>query len=63
MFLFFNYCNIFFRTNGDRFAEGKASGNLGNTFKLLGQYEESLVFLQLSLDISRELGDKVRDYS
>ena len=41
--------------------EDKASGNLGNTLKVLGNFEEAIVCCQRHLDISRELNDKVSD--
>ncbi|NXC13473.1 GPSM1 protein, partial [Corythaeola cristata] len=47
------------RTIGDRIGEAKASGNLGNTLKILGQFEEAVVCCQRHLDISQEQGDKV----
>ncbi|NWH38880.1 GPSM1 protein, partial [Chloropsis hardwickii] len=47
------------RTIGDRIGEAKASGNLGNTLKILGQFDEAVVCCQRHLDISREQGDKV----
>lgn len=52
-------CSIF-RTIGDQLGEAKASGNLGNTLKVLGNFEEAIVCCQRHLDISRDLGDKVR---
>lgn len=52
------FCN--FRTIGDLLGEAKASGNLGNTLKVLGNFEEAIVCCQRHLDISRELNDKVR---
>ncbi|KAL7984861.1 hypothetical protein Chor_003431 [Crotalus horridus] len=51
-------CSIF-RTIGDQLGEAKASGNLGNTLKVLGNFEEAIVCCQRHLDISRDLGDKV----
>jgi len=47
------------RTIGDRIGEGKASGNLGNTLKVLGRFDEAAVCCQRHLDISQEQGDKV----
>ncbi|XP_051557597.1 G-protein-signaling modulator 2-like isoform X2 [Myxocyprinus asiaticus] len=47
------------RTTGDRLGEAKASGNLGNTLKFLGRFDEAIVCCQRHLDITRELGDKV----
>lgn len=54
------YTYIFcLRTIGDRIGEGKASGNLGNTLKVLGRFDEAVVCCQRHLDISQEQGDKV----
>ena len=39
--------------------EAKASGNLGNTLKVLGKFDEAIACCERHLDISRELGDKV----
>uniref|UniRef100_A0A671SMR8 G-protein-signaling modulator 2-like n=1 Tax=Sinocyclocheilus anshuiensis TaxID=1608454 RepID=A0A671SMR8_9TELE len=47
------------RTTGDQLGEAKASGNLGNTLKVLGRFDEAVVCCQRHLDIARELGDKV----
>ncbi|XP_049593962.1 G-protein-signaling modulator 1b [Syngnathus scovelli] len=47
------------RTIGDRIGEGKASGNLGNTLKVLCRFDEAAVCCQRHLDISQEQGDKV----
>ncbi|XP_012503954.1 PREDICTED: G-protein-signaling modulator 2 [Propithecus coquereli] len=46
------------RTIGDQLGEAKASGNLGNTLKVLGNFDEAIVCCQRHLDISRELNDK-----
>uniref|UniRef100_A0A671LXC8 G-protein-signaling modulator 2-like n=1 Tax=Sinocyclocheilus anshuiensis TaxID=1608454 RepID=A0A671LXC8_9TELE len=46
------------RTTGDRLGEAKASGNLGNTLKVLGRFDEAVVCCQRHLDIARELSDK-----
>lgn len=54
--LLFLFC---LRTIGDRIGEGKASGNLGNTLKVLGRFDEAVVCCQRHLDISQEQGDKV----
>lgn len=53
-----NTC-CFLRTIGDRIGEGKASGNLGNTLKVLARFDEAVVCCQRHLDISQEQGDKV----
>ncbi|KAK2835206.1 hypothetical protein Q5P01_015690 [Channa striata] len=47
------------RTIGDELGEAKASGNLGNTLKLLGRYDEAVVCCQRHLDITRAIYDKV----
>ena len=51
----FFYC----RTCQDRVGEAKASGNLGNTLKVIGKFDEATVCCMRHLEISRELGDKV----
>ncbi|XP_047662720.1 G protein signaling modulator 2, like isoform X2 [Tachysurus fulvidraco] len=47
------------RTIGDQLGEAKASGNLGNTLKVLCRYDEAAACCQRHLDISRMLHDKV----
>ncbi|XP_012694906.1 G-protein-signaling modulator 2-like [Clupea harengus] len=47
------------RAIGDELGEAKASGNLGNTLKILGRFDEAAVCCQRHLDISRMLNDKV----
>ncbi|XP_039590954.1 G-protein-signaling modulator 2 isoform X2 [Polypterus senegalus] len=47
------------RTIGDQLGEAKASGNLGNTLKVLGRFDEAIVCCQRHLDISTEFNDKV----
>ncbi|XP_055126358.1 G-protein-signaling modulator 1 isoform X2 [Symphalangus syndactylus] len=47
------------RTIGDRMGEAKASGNLGNTLKVLGRFDEAAVCCQRHLSIAQEQGDKV----
>ncbi|XP_031711242.1 G-protein-signaling modulator 2 isoform X2 [Anarrhichthys ocellatus] len=47
------------RTVGDLLGEGKASGNLGNTLKVLGRFDEAVVCCQRHLDIARDINDKV----
>ncbi|XP_059995452.1 G-protein-signaling modulator 2 isoform X2 [Lagenorhynchus albirostris] len=51
--------HVRYRTIGDQLGEAKASGNLGNTLKVLGNFDEAVVCCQRHLDISRELNDKV----
>lgn len=52
---------MFYRTCRDRVGEAKASGNLGNTLKVIGKFDESIVCCMRHLEISRELVDKVRN--
>ncbi|XP_023662281.1 G-protein-signaling modulator 2-like isoform X1 [Paramormyrops kingsleyae] len=47
------------RTIRDRLGEAKASGNLGNTLKVLGRFDEAVVCCQRHLDIAQDLHDKV----
>ncbi|XP_030228427.1 G-protein-signaling modulator 2 [Gadus morhua] len=47
------------RTIGDELGEAKASGNLGNTLKLLGRFDEAGVCCQRHLDITRAMYDRV----
>lgn len=47
------------RTIGDLPGEAKASGNLGNTLKVLGRFDEAVVCCQRHLDIARDMNDKV----
>lgn len=44
----------------DRVGEGKASGNLGNTLKMLGRFDEAIEACSTHLTISRQLKDQVR---
>ncbi|KAJ0058800.1 hypothetical protein NL108_000512, partial [Boleophthalmus pectinirostris] len=46
-------------TIGDLIGEAKASGNLGNTLKVLGRFDEAVVCCQRHLDIARDINDKV----
>ncbi|XP_074507187.1 G-protein-signaling modulator 2 isoform X1 [Sebastes fasciatus] len=47
------------RTIGDLNGEAKASGNLGNTLKVLGRFDEAVVCCQRHLDIARDTSDKM----
>ncbi|XP_061097534.1 G-protein-signaling modulator 2 isoform X2 [Conger conger] len=47
------------RTIGDHLGEAKASGNLGNTLKVLGRFDDAVVCCQRHLEISRDLHDRV----
>ena len=50
---------VLYRTLGDRVGEAKASGNLGNTLKVLGKFDEAIACCHRHLDLSRELKDRV----
>ena len=52
---------LFFRTMGDKLGEAKASGNLGNTLKVMGRFDEAVVCCKRQLDLSRELNDKLSE--
>ncbi|KAM9428937.1 G-protein-signaling modulator 2 isoform 1-T2 [Salvelinus alpinus] len=47
------------RTVGDQMGEAKSSGNLGNTLKVLGRFDEAVVCCQRHLDIAMDMNDKV----
>ena len=47
------------RTMGDKLGEAKALGNLGNTLKVLGKFEEALMCCKSHLEICQEHGDQV----
>lgn len=49
------------RTMGDKLGEAKASGNLGNTLKVMGKFAEAIQCCKRHLDISRELGDRLSE--
>lgn len=55
-YLFFNALR---RTLGDKPGEAKSSGNLGNTLKVMGNFDEAMICCKRHLEIARELGDKV----
>ena len=44
---------------GDKLGEAKASGNLGNTLKVMGRYDEAILCCKRHLDITTQLGDKL----
>ena len=46
------------RTRCDRIGEAKASGNLGNTLKMFGKFDEAIVCCRRHLELSREFRDK-----
>ena len=47
------------RIIGDKAGEAKASGNLGNTLKLLGKFDEAAACCQRQFDIYKDLSDSV----
>uniref|UniRef100_A0A8C7MSL9 G protein signaling modulator 1b n=1 Tax=Oncorhynchus kisutch TaxID=8019 RepID=A0A8C7MSL9_ONCKI len=46
---------------GDRAAQGRAFGNLGNTHYLLGNFVEAIKFHRQRLSIAKEFGDKAAE--
>ncbi|XP_062929675.1 G-protein-signaling modulator 1-like isoform X1 [Mobula hypostoma] len=46
---------------GDRAAQGRAYGNLGNTHYLLGNYLDAITFHKERLSIAKEFGDKAAE--
>ncbi|XP_037949167.1 G-protein-signaling modulator 2 isoform X2 [Teleopsis dalmanni] len=49
------------RDLGDRGAQGRACGNLGNTYYLLGDFQAAIEHHQERLRIAREFGDKAAE--
>lgn len=47
---------------GDKPGEAKSSGNLGNTLKVMGNFDEAMICCKRHLEIARELGDKVSNH-
>lgn len=45
----------------DKLGEAKSSGNLGNTLKVMGKYDEAMVCCKRHLEISRQLNDKLSE--
>lgn len=43
--------------------EAKASGNLGNTLKVLGRYDEAIVCCDRHLELARQMNDKVSHWT
>ena len=59
LLLIFFFFFLFIRTMGDKLGEAKSSGNLGNTLKVMGKFDEAMICCKRHLEISRELNDKV----
>ncbi|KAH0549414.1 G-protein-signaling modulator 2 [Cotesia glomerata] len=49
------------RELGDSAAQGRACGNLGNTFYLLGEFQKAIHYHNERLKIAREFGDKAAE--
>ena len=47
------------RSLGDRLGEGKANGNVGNTLKVIGKFDEAIVHCTEHLKVSRDLGNRM----
>jgi len=47
------------RTIGDRIGEAKAHGNIGNTLKVLGVYDDAMTHCEQHLALTTQLSDKV----
>lgn len=45
----------------DTAAQGRACGNLGNTYYLLGDFQQAIRYHQERLKIAREFGDKAAE--
>lgn len=58
MFSFYRQNLTLMKDLGDRGAQGRACGNLGNTYYLLGDFEAAIEHHQERLRIAREFGDK-----
>ena len=50
---------IIYQQIKDRQGEGKALGNLGSTYRTLGDYAKAIEYLQQSLAIAREIKDRL----
>lgn len=49
------------RTMNDRLGEAKSSGNLGNTLKVMGRFDEAALCCERHLKIAQELGDRLSE--
>ena len=52
-------CFIHGRTIGDKAGEAKACGNVGNTLKVLGNFDDALDYCHQHLTLADQLKDKV----
>lgn len=46
---------------GDKLGEAKSSGNLGNTLKVMGKFDEAVIYCKIHLDLSKELKDQLSE--
>lgn len=49
------------RSMNDRLGEAKSSGNLGNTLKVMGKFDEAALCCERHLTIARQLGDRLSE--
>ena len=54
--------SVCYRTIGDRIGEAKAHGNIGNTLKVLGVYDDAMTHCERHLALTAQLNDKVISY-
>lgn len=45
----------------DKLGEAKSSGNLGNTLKVMGRFNEASLCCERHLSLARELGDRLSE--
>ena len=46
------------KETGDKAGEGSAIGNIGNSYRDLGQYQKAIQHYEMCLKIAKEIGDK-----
>ena len=46
---------------GDRAGEGRAYGNLGNVYRLLGDYQKAIEYHERDLEIAKRIGDRAEE--
>uniref|UniRef100_A0A1B0C384 MalT-like TPR region domain-containing protein n=1 Tax=Glossina palpalis gambiensis TaxID=67801 RepID=A0A1B0C384_9MUSC len=49
------------RSMNDKLGEAKSSGNLGNTLKVMGRFDEAVICCDRHLTLARQLGDKLSE--
>lgn len=45
----------------DKLGEAKSSGNLGNTLKVMGRFDEAAICCERHLTLARQLGDRLSE--